>query len=62
MLRMFSVGRTPLAGVVVGKTKGAEGFMEMLVGSMLELELELTRGAVLLSILMLCQLPVLSVY
>ena len=36
--------------------------MEMLVGSMLELELEITRGAVLLSILMLCQLPVLSVY
>lgn len=40
----------------MGKTKGAEGFMEMLVGSMLELELELTRGAVLSASGLVCVL------
>jgi hypothetical protein len=56
------VAMIPLVGVVVGKTKGAEGFVEMLVGRTLGLELELTIGAVLLSNLMLCQLPDLSMY
>ena len=62
MIMGLWVAMIPLAGVVVGKTKGAEGFVEVLVGRTLGLELELTIGAVLLSILMLCQLPDLSVY